>query len=319
MAIANTDHQAISDMKPYISADIGGSHISSAAVDPQTRQLLPGTITEVKVDSSSDADDILGKWASCLSDTIKKAGSAEGIGIAMPGPFDYSNGISLIKGVHKFDSLYGINVAASLKKLLKTDIPVRFINDATAFAIGEAWAGDAKEFKKVLAITLGTGFGSAFLDDGIPVLEGDSVPETGCVYHLPYKNGIADDYFSTRWFVNTFNAGTGSKVKGVKEIADLANEGDKTALKIFNEFGTGLGEFLLPWLAGFECEVLVIGGNIANAGGLFIPAMQNVFEAGSLQTEIRTSRLKEEAALLGAAHLVDDSYYKKIEPLLKLM
>jgi len=306
-------------VKPYISADIGGSHITSAAVDPQTRQLLPGTFSEVKVDSSSDAGSILGKWADCLSETIEKAGSVQGIGIAMPGPFDYYNGISLIKGVHKFDSLYGMNVADILKQRMKTDISVRFINDATAFAIGEAWAGTAKGFRKVLAITLGTGFGSAFLDDGIPVLEGRSVPEMGCVYHLPYKNGIADDYFSTRWFVNTFNENTGLGVTGVKEIAESAGKNDKAAIDIFKEFGTGLGEFLAPWLLKFEVQVLVIGGNIANAGPLFIPGLKEVFAFNDLQTEIRISELKEKAALLGAAHLVDDAYYRKIEQLLKQM
>jgi glucokinase len=306
-------------MKPYISADIGGSHITSAAVDPQTRKLISGTHSEKKVDSSADADDILGKWASCISETISKAGGAEGIGIAMPGPFDYFNGVSLIKGVHKFDSLYGVNVAEALQRSLNADIPVRFINDAIAFAIGEAWAGEAKDFKKAVAITLGTGFGSAFLDDGLPILEGKTVPDKGFVYNLPYRDGIADDHFSTRWFVDTFKTVTGISVTGVKDIADLAKQGDTSALDIFREFGTRLGRFLYPLLSRFEAGILVIGGNIANAGDLFIPAIQNIFESENLPTEIKVSGLKEEAALLGAAHLIDNDYFQKIKPLLKLM
>lgn len=130
-------------MEPYISVDIGGSHITSSAVDPERRRILPGTISEVKIDSKGSAEGIIAGWVECLKNTITKAGGLEGIGLAMPGPFDYQNGVSLIKGVNKFDNLYGINVGQALKEKLELEpeIPVRFINDATAFAIGEAWAG----------------------------------------------------------------------------------------------------------------------------------------------------------------------------------
>ena len=308
-------------MKPYISADIGGSHISSAAVDPGSRKIIPGTNSEVEVDSKAGADEIINHWADCLRGSIEKAGAVKGIGLAMPGPFDYFNGISLIKGVNKFDNLYGVDVRFALKEALGLDenTSVRFINDATAFAIGEAWAGKARGYKKMMAITLGTGFGSAFLDDGIPVLEGESVPETGCVYHLPYKNSIADDYFSTRWFVNTFNERTGASVTGVKDIAVLAADGDTAAVDIFKEFGQNLGDFLHEWIKRFGTQILIIGGNIANAGGLFIPVLNDVLSSNGLTIDIEISELKETAALLGAGHLVDDKYYKKIGPLLKLM
>jgi glucokinase len=85
------------------------------------------------------------------------------------------------------------------------------------------------------------------------------------------------------------------------------------------EFGTLLGRFLYPLLSRLDAGVLVIGGNIANAGDLFIPAIQNIFESEDLHTEIKVSGLKEEAALLGAAHLIDNDYFQKIKPLLELM
>ena len=239
----------------------------------------------------------------------------------MPGPFDYFNGISKIKGVDKYDSLYGVNIREAVRKALSlhADCPIRFVNDATAFGMGEAMGGLAGQYKRVMVITLGTGFGSAFLHNGLPVLEGSSVPQSGCVYHLPYQEGIADDYFSTRWFVNTFNALSRAPVKGVKEIARLANGGDTTAIQLINRFGNNLAVFLVEWIKKFGVEALIIGGNISNAGALFIPQMKQVFSAGKLSTRIGLSQLKEDAALSGAAHLVDDTYYHQIAPLLKLM
>ena len=58
--------------------------------------------------------------------------------------------------------------------------------------------------KKSLSITLGTGFGSAFISDRIPIVDGPLVPKIGCVYHLPYRDGIADDYFSTRGLLGRY-------------------------------------------------------------------------------------------------------------------
>ena len=97
------------------------------------------------------------------------------------------------------------------------------MNDASSFAVGEAWAGSATKVKRSLSITLGTGFGSAFISDRIPIVDGPLVPKIGCVYHLPYRDGIADDYFSTRGFWAGIRNITGKELKGVKELAELAS------------------------------------------------------------------------------------------------
>ena len=77
-------------MKPYISADIGGSHISCAAVDPEIKQIISGTYFMSEVNNRCKANDIIKSWSSCLQQTINKVGNFEGIGLAMPGPFDYT-------------------------------------------------------------------------------------------------------------------------------------------------------------------------------------------------------------------------------------
>ncbi len=63
----------------------------------------------------------------------------------MPGPFDYVKGISYIKGVAKYEKLYGCNVAESIAERLgfENGFPVRFMNDVSVFAVGEALVGKA--------------------------------------------------------------------------------------------------------------------------------------------------------------------------------
>jgi len=66
-----------------------------------------------------------------------------GIGIGMCGPLDLDEGIALIQGVDKYESIYGMNLKIELRKRLglSLDYPIHFEYDSWAFARGEAWLG----------------------------------------------------------------------------------------------------------------------------------------------------------------------------------
>jgi len=153
-------------MKKYaIGVDIGGSHISCAVIDLEKGNIIRESFATQTVDNQASADDILTNWTIALKKSLSYINKDQlaGIGFAMPGPFDYPNGIAMFtESVAKYQNLYGINVAIRLKEILglDEDSDVRFMNDASAFAIGEAWMGKASKVKRSVSITLGTGFGS---------------------------------------------------------------------------------------------------------------------------------------------------------------
>ena len=301
-----------------IGADIGGSHISTVLVEIESGRMVSDSHFEQKVDNQASADEILKNWAIAIGKTMDhvKDGELTGIGFAMPGPFDYKTGVALLKNVAKYENLFGINVGDELKKILNLSVsmPFRYLNDALSFAVGECWQGKASVYKNVMAITLGTGFGSAFLTDGVPVIEGDRVPKMGYVYHIPYASGIADDYFSTRWFIAEYASRMGITCSGVKEIAELAKNNAESK-KIFEDFGTNIGNFLAPLLRNFGANCLVIGGNISGAYFLFGPWFENALEKQNINIEIVISDLMESAAMAGSASLLDEDFWKNVEPL----
>ncbi len=310
-------------MQIAIGIDIGGSHISCGAVDLKLNQLIPGTCFEAKVDNMASANDILNSWTGAIMRSIKVAGidHIAGIGFAMPGPFDYVNGIGLFEGNNeKYPKLYGVNIATEIRSRLQIagNIPVRFINDATAFAVSEAWIGVGQSISRLIALTLGTGFGSAFISDGIPVLEGETVPEFGCVWHLPFREGIADDYFSTRWFEKSYLRRTGKSVDGVKEISEVF-ETDSVARELFIEYGTNMGDFLAPWIKKFNAGQIVIGGNITGAFDKFGNHLIRSLSGNHINCGVSLSILKGNAAIIGAARLIDKDFFVNIEPLLSKM
>lgn len=311
-------------MKKYaIGADIGGSHISCALVDMFEGHIVADSHTEMKIDNKASADEILNGWKDAIASTIEKVGreNIAGVGFAMPGPFAYDRGIALFdESVAKFEKLHNVNVANELAERLQTNgsIPFRFMNDASAFAVGEAWLGEAAKVTKSVSITLGTGFGSAFVAEGLPVVKGEGVPAMGCVWHLPFKNGIGDDYFSTRWCIARWEELSGEKVNGVKPIADAASTNPK-AKSLLEEYGSNMGVFLGPWLKSFGAELLVIGGNVTGAYYLFGTAFKGELERQGVEVEIALSSLKEDAAIIGSARMLDDTYFKQIEQVLPLM
>jgi glucokinase len=305
-----------------IGVDIGGSHITAIAVDMASHKMISGSRAESPVNNKAEADEILTVWTDTLRKVLKgmQIFNLRGIGFAMPGPFDYVRGICLIRGVPKYEKLYGVNIgkAVTSRLGLPCDCRVRFMNDASSFAVGEAWAGKASGYKKMMAITLGTGFGSAFVDNRIPVVDGDMVPKMGCVYHLPFGTGIADDYFSTRWFTSRYREHTGKEAEGVKEVAVEAIR-LPVVRSLFTEFGSSLGTFLAPWLIKFGAEILVIGGNISNGWELFGPDLEKALRGAGCDTTVAISELKEDAALLGSAYLLDEGFWKAVQPALALM
>ncbi len=303
-------------MKQFaIGADIGGSHITCQRMDMQKNRPVEGSEVRIPVDSQAPEDEILEKW----SESLKKAagpagfGSMGGIGFAMPGPFDYRKGIALFRDVHKFDHLYGINIREALRKKLglPDQFPIRFFNDASCFAIGEAWLGEASRYERIIALTLGTGFGTTFIKKGFPVAGIDGIPEDGFLYREPFQESVADDYFSTRWFIKQYREKTGKQISGVKELVENRNT-DPVAGELFQNFGANLGTFLAPWIARFKAECIVMGGNISKSHFLFQNEMKKFMGKNGENIKIYPSGLDETAALFGSAKLCENEFYNHL-------
>ena len=302
-----------------IGVDIGGSHISSAAVSDDNYKIVQGTYFSGAVDSKASKEIIIKKWAEVINQTIQAIGETKllgetiGIAFSMPGPFQYQTGIAMFEGNDKYEALYNVSVSDELLKyLIKKDISFRFLNDASCFGVGGALKQGVKSgTNKVIAITLGTGFGAAFLDNKLPVTQGSNVPHNGCLWDKPYKDNIADNYFSTRWFLNQYEKSTGQKLTdGVKEIASIENY---ATAKIFDDFADNLSEFLTPYIVDFDADLLVIGGNIAKSNRLFLNKLEENFKKQNISLPISIIENTEETSILGSSYLFNEVFWEKLK------
>ncbi|RUT72467.1 ROK family protein [Flavobacterium cupreum] len=302
-------------MSIIIGVDIGGSHISSAAVNQDNLEIISESYFSGAVDSKASKGVILKKWAEIINRTLSTIDVDTPIGIAfsMPGPFQYETGIALFEGNDKYESLYNVNVPLELIPYLNNkNVTFRFLNDATSFGIGSALSQkDGKGDQKVIAITLGTGFGASFLNDVIPVINSYDAPENGCLWDKNFKDTIADDYFSTRWFLKKYEEYSGQKsADGVREIARIKNE---YSARIFDEFAHNLSDFLLPYILKFEANSLIIGGNIARCHALFLPKVLQQWKENNVEISVTILDNTEESSIIGSSHIFNEGFWEKIK------
>ncbi|WP_316804123.1 ROK family protein [Pedobacter nototheniae] len=280
--------------KYVLGVDIGGSHITAAIMDMQNRFILENSYTRKWIDSHGKPDLIIENWSKAIALSYNKAGiNIEKIGIAMPGPFDYEEGISYIQGNDKYEAFYGLNVKNMLADKLGIEhADILMKNDASCFLAGEVFAGAVKGYKNVIGITLGTGLGTAVLKNG--------ETNDANLWCSPFLDGIAEDYLSTRWFLKRYYELSGLNILNVKEMTGLYVY-NPTIRKIFIEFANNLTAFLKIFQEDTQADAIVIGGNIANASERFLPSIIKQFKAFDIEIPVFISTLNEHAAIAGAA------------------
>ncbi|MDG0795087.1 hypothetical protein OMP38_32855 [Cohnella ginsengisoli] len=139
-----------------IALDVGGTQIKAGAV--VGGKIIEASVGHYESGAGLAAGDTIGHFAAIVADILRKWGTdarVDGLGLAFPGPFDYEAGVSRIRGLGKFDALYGLPVGGLLEEALRADertgtrlaphFRIAFENDAALFGLGETGPGGAAE------------------------------------------------------------------------------------------------------------------------------------------------------------------------------
>ena len=275
-----------------LALDIGGTHVSAGSVDVATAAVRDRVRLELP--QGADREGLLRPISSALA--AVDGGAVDRVGVAVPGPFDYARGVSLLE--HKLEPLYGIDLREALRARLAPANPsIVFVNDADAFLLGEAWAGAATGHARAVGVTLGTGLGSAFLDGARIVDTGPTVPPEGSLHLLRHRARPVEDLVSRAALIAAY----GDPRLDVRDLAGLARRGDVRAARVFEELATALGEVLAPWVVSFGATCLVVGGLISRAWDLLAPSLRAELRGVAPLRTIAPAAHLDDAALLGAA------------------
>ncbi|MBN2639595.1 MAG: ROK family protein [Bacteroidales bacterium] len=266
--------------KVIFSLDAGGTNLVFSAIEngkplPQIHSIPTG---------SKSLDEFISKLVKGFSGLQEKLNvQPSAISFCFPGPADYEAGI-----IGKLENLPFFTGGTPLAKMLEHHflVPVFINNDGDLFALGEALGGllpeinkhSEKQYKNLLGVTLGTGFGGGIVHKG-SLFSGDNSAggEINRSFNYLNPDQSVEEVLSIRGIQHMYAKVSGldfSKVPEPRKIYELGMkqgaEGEK-AREAWRQFGVVLGEMLANAVTLTD-SCVVVGGGLSGAHQLFLPA-----------------------------------------------
>jgi len=268
--------------------------------------------------------DIVSLCKKVIADSRVNPASVRGIGVGSPGTCDDKNGLILYA-----NNLYfrDVPIRALIQK--EIDLPVRLDNDGHCAALGEATAGAAKGSDVSVTITLGTGIGGGIIIGG-KIISG-AFGGGGEVGHIMLCNGgepctcgrhgCWEAYASATALIRQATIAVGHHPKSRilvlaehdirritgKVVFDAADEGDKTAQTVIDQYLRYVAEGLLDIINLLQPNTIVLGGGICAQGDKILNPIKEMVArgvyGGGLKTDIVIATLGNDAGIIGAAML----------------
>ncbi len=315
----------------YIGIDLGGTNIAVGLIDCNGNILHKDS---VKTGAKRHYTEIIKDMAELTKKVTLDAGYSlediKWVGIGSPGNCDNEKGILIYANNMDF---YYTPMREEFQKYM--DVPVFLANDADCAAYGEAMAGNAKDTKYSVTVTLGTGIGSGIIIDGkifnghnccggelghiVMGMEGEecSCGKRGCwetfasatALIRQTRKAMEEHPDSGLWK----EAQTLDAVSG-RTAFDAAKKGDAVAKGVVDTYLRYVAEGISNIVTIFQPEKVLIGGGISSEGDYILePIREFVRKHDYCKTEQKTqimlAALGNDAGIIGAAFL--GAHYSK--------
>lgn len=307
-----------------IGIDIGGTRLKVGLVDSDGR-IVNATAVPTPTDFPTFKDTLTSQVQKIFLGYDKPSA----IGIGCKGVID-SHTATVLTQPGTFRFLEGMSFAKLLSPLFEGEVPVFADNDARVALAGEVVWGAAKNKQNVLLLTLGTGVGGALLVDR-KIVRG-ATGAAGLLGHVTIvpngrfcdcgNRGCLETVFSANAIegeaINAIYRGCESilteqykdDLRGVtcKAVFDAAAKGDAVAKGIRDDAIVALGAALAGLLHVFDPELVVIGGQITEAGATLLEPLRTEVGWRSKRflgrlVPIVLSQVEDKSGIVGAAAL----------------
>ncbi len=311
----------------YIGVDVGGTNLVAGLVDGEARLVRKSTMP---VDRTRDAQGLMEDMIAltcrlCEEAEIDRKYDVKALGIGIPGQVDNRSG-TIIKTVNM--PLSNTPLRSAFQAVWEA--PVFLGNDADCAAIGEYWAGAARNCDPAVVITLGTGVGGGLVSGGrlFDGFSGSGMEVGHMITHaggLPCTcggRGCWEQYASATALIRQTReamarcpdsllwqvaGGDVQRVEG-KTPFDAAAQGDRTALEVLADYRQELAAGLISLVNMLQPEIICLGGGVSNAPDeLLLSPLRELVRTGSYDrahpTRIARAALGNDAGVIGAALL----------------
>lgn len=289
------------DKQNYVGFDLGGSSLKASSFS------LDGELQErcsIDTQRCLKAEDYLGLFKDAAK-SLSSNKCLKGIGVAVAGVLDSDAG--RIIDSPNLPALCGVPLLRMLKDTF-FPIPLQMMNDANAAALGEYFAGAGVGYQSMFMMTLGTGVGGGFIQNG-EIWRGASGMAGEIGHMVVEKNGkpctcgsrgCLEAYFSSWALEKDAKAyaarhpdsaiGSIDKITPLS-ISELAGSGDHAAKRIWENGGHALGVGIANIMNLLNPECIVLVGGLMNAKDHFLPSAQKAWEENSFEQARSSSKV----------------------------
>lgn len=267
-----------SNNKAILAVDAGGTYYKAALVSFEG-VIHEGSFIEIPSCSTQSRSKVLAQLKVVLNLMGEKA-KEKGLVITrirfdVPGPFDYIKCCSLMK--HKFLSIQNLPLKPIIQEITSIK-DINFHSDLHASAMGAFLFDEAKGFKSVYCIGIGTGLGTGFIRDSKIVSYNHGQPKYP-IFQKKVGDNILEDFVSNRGIVDQYRKKVDyDGVLDAKIVEDFARGGDKAALLVYEEMGEILGSSIKDLLTELRVDCVVFSGQISKGFKYFGPAFIKAVE-----------------------------------------
>lgn len=214
--------------------------------------------TSRKINNREVEDVILRELISTIEEVMTP--EVTSIGIGVPSVVDVKEGI--VYKVVNIPSWRKVHLKAILEQQFGVTVYVN--NNANCFAIGEKYFGHGLSYDNLVGLTIGTGVGAGIIFNG-HLFSGHNCV-AGEFGLIPYKEKDYEFYCSEGYFEEKYGI-------RAETFLDRAEDGDKIALAIFEQFGYDVGNLIKTIMYSVDPDIIVIGGALSKAFPYFEKTM----------------------------------------------
>lgn len=278
-----------------IGVYISESSITAGIVDLTKGKVIEETLRRQIINPNTGSESIINGWAQTIGSVLNTITNQENkqIDIAIPGPFNYATGVSLMKNQNKYDSLYQLNI----KELLSKEIGIAHTlvslkNDARCFLFGEVYRGYLGGFNNVIGVTIDIGLGCAHYMN--------NRSKDADLWKMRFLDGITEDYISTKWLIKRWKEISGKSAGSIQEIVEFSDS-NKELIFLFENFSENLSQFLYLFIKKNRSTAIVLSGQILAFEHLFFAKTQkHLYDKMGISIPFIKSVNRESSTIIGA-------------------
>jgi glucokinase-like ROK family protein len=296
-----------------VGIDFDHHHLRVAVSDLSSRILVE---REQQLDTDHAAHEGLDAAAELVGELLTEAGVDEarviGAGMCLPGPVHRPTGV-----VGSTAILPGwVGVAAADEMRRRLELPILVDNDANLAALAEAAFGAGRDAKDLVYLMISSGIGAGLvlngrLYRGAEGLAGELghvlVDADGPVCRCGNR-GCLETVAGTDALADLLRRSHGDGLDG-RAIVRLAREGDLGCRRVIADAGRAIGKAAATLVNVLNPELLIVGGDLSDAGELLLDGVRESLERSALPTAVQAAEvvagsLGDRAEVLGAIALV---------------